>query len=370
MALKRTPLYQWHVDHGAHMVEFAGFEMPLYYNSIKEEHLNVREGAGLFDISHMGELLIYGPEAFDFLQYATTNDVGRLKRGQAQYTLLLNEAGGIIDDAILYKLDDDRFMLVVNAANTEKDFNWLNHLAKGFNVDIEDVSDQMALIAIQGPRAQAILSKLSETDLFQIPYYHFVVGAISGFPNVIISNTGYTGSGGFELYMAPGYAKYIWEELLHEGKDEGLVPVGLGARDTLRLEMGYRLYGNDMDESTSPLEAGLNWVVHYDKDFVGREALLKQKEEGFTRRLRGFVVEDRLIPRKGYEIVDREGTPVGTVTSGGFGYSINKVIGMGYIDRAALKNKSDLFLKARNRTAQIKLSKLPFYKDSPFVKNK
>ncbi len=368
MELKKTPLHQWHVSHGAHMIPFAGFEMPLYYSSIKEEHLNVRGKAGLFDISHMGEFLIYGPEAFEFLQYATTNDVGRLANGQAQYTLILNENGGIMDDAILYKLDDNRFMIVVNAANIEKDFNWLSHIANNFNVNLEDVSDQMALIAIQGPNAQAILNKLVDVDLAQIPYYHFSVGAVSGFPNIIISNTGYTGSGGFELYMAPGYAKYIWEELLYEGKEEGLIPVGLGARDTLRLEMGYRLYGNDMDESTTPLEAGLNWVVNYDKDFVGKKALLKQKEEGFSRRLRGFIVEDRLIPRKGYEIVNRKGEVVGTVTSGGFGYSINKAIGLGYINRTALKDKENLFVKARNRLAEIVLTKLPFYKESPFVK--
>ena len=369
MGLKRTPLYQWHLEHGAHMVQFAGFEMPLYYSSIKEEHLAVREKAGLFDISHMGEFLIYGPEAFEFLQYVTTNDVSRLTKGQAQYTLILNEVGGIIDDAILYRLDDDRFMIVVNAANTEKDFNWLSHLANKFNVHLEDVSEQMALIAVQGPEAQNILKKLVDVDLSQIPYYRFVVGAVAGFPNIIISNTGYTGSGGFELYMAPAYAKYVWEELLYEGRDNGLVPVGLGARDTLRLEMGYRLYGNDMDESTTPLEAGLNWVVHYNKDFIGKEALLKQKDEGVLRKLRGFIVEGRLIPRKGYEIVNNGEQVVGTVTSGGFGYSINKVIGLGYINSDSLKNKDSLFIKAKNRMAEITIIKLPFYKESPLVKN-
>ncbi len=368
MTLKRTPLYQWHVEHDAHIVQFAGFKMPLYYSSIKEEHLTVREKAGLFDISHMGEFLIYGPESFEFMQYATTNDVGRLAKGQAQYTLILNEEGGIIDDAILYRLDDDRFMIVVNAANIEKDFNWLSHWAKKFNVNLEDVSEQMALIAIQGPEAQNILSKLVDINLSQIPYYHFEVGAVSGFPNIIISNTGYTGSGGFELYMAPGYVKYVWEELLYEGRDKGLIPIGLGARDTLRLEMGYRLYGNDMDEETTPLEAGLNWVVHYDKDFMGKKALLKQKRDGILRKLRGFIVEDRLIPRKGYEIVNHEGKVVGTVTSGGFGYSINKVIGLGYINSDSLKNKDNLFIKARNRIAKISITKLPFYKESPLVK--
>ncbi len=367
LTLKKTPLHQWHKEHGAHMVPFAGFEMPLYYTSIKEEHIAVRKKAGLFDISHMGEFLIYGPESFDFLQFATTNDVAKLSPGKAQYTLLLNESGGIVDDAILYRLEEDRFMLVVNAANIEKDFKWLAELAERYNVHIEDVSDQMALIAIQGPLAQDILKKITDQPIEQIPYYHFVVGGVAGFPNIIISNTGYTGSGGFELYMAPGYAPYIWEELLQEGKDNGLVPVGLGARDTLRLEMGYRLYGNDMDENTSPLEAGLNWVVNYNKDFVGKEALLKLKEQGVTRRLKGFSVEGRLIPRKGYEIVDEDGNVVGTVTSGAYSYSLDKPIGLAFIDKTALK-REPLFIKARNRTAPIKIEKIPFYRESPFVK--
>jgi len=303
--MKQTPLTAIHIELGARMMPFAGYNMPVSYTSINEEHLAVRKGVGLFDVSHMGQFFLKGPEAEMLVQKVTSNDASKLSVGQAQYSCLPNTTGGIIDDLLVYKLDDNEYMLVVNASNIEKDLAWIR-AANSYDVTIEDRSDSMALLALQGPKAIAVLEKITDIQVDQIPFYYFSIGNVCGIENVIVSATGYTGSGGFELYLNNKDAVTVWNKLLKEGQAENIKPIGLGARDTLRLEMGYCLYGNDISDETSPIEAGLGWITKTKKeaDFYSKEIFTNQRETGITKKLVGFKVTDKRVPRNGYEIVD------------------------------------------------------------------
>lgn len=312
--MKRTALFDKHVSLGAKIVPFAGFEMPVQYSGVTEEHFAVREKAGMFDVSHMGQFFIEGPGSKELLQKVTTNNVDALEDGKAQYSCLPNENGGIVDDLIVYKIADEKYFVVVNASNIDKDWN---HISKynTFGAKMTNASDDMSLIAIQGPKATEILQKLTDTQLADIPYYNFTIGAVDGVQDVIISNTGYTGSGGFEIYFKNENAVKLWDALTEAGEEFGMIPCGLASRDTLRLEKGFCLYGNDIDDTTSPIEAGLGWITKFDKDFVSKEVFAKQKEEGITRKLVGFEMQEKAIPRHDYEVVDAEGNVIGKVTS-------------------------------------------------------
>ena len=338
--MQTTPLTDTHRALGAKLVDFAGFEMPLTYTNLKDEHTAVRERVGMFDVSHMGEFIVRGPGARDLVQYVTSNDVGRLSEGQAQYSCLPRPEGGIVDDLLVYHLPQGgmmatdghpAYMLVVNAGNIKKDWDWISGHNK-FGAEMIDISARTALLAVQGPRAAEVLQPLTDTTLADIPYYHFVRGSLAGHDNVLISATGYTGSGGFELYLAADAAEDTWAKIMTAGQDAGLLPCGLGARDTLRLEKGFCLYGNDIDDTTTPLEAGLGWITKLKaEDFVGRDHLIRQKEAGLQRRLVGFTVAGRRAPRHGHGLLDAAGNPIGTVTSGTHAPSLDYPIGMGYV---------------------------------------
>lgn len=360
--LRRTPLFEQHEQLGGKLVPFAGYLMPVQYGAgILEEHRTVRSAAGLFDVSHMGELEVRGKEALELVQYATTNDVASLDVGQAQYSMLCREHGGAIDDCIVYRFED-HYMLVVNASNREKDRDWIEHLAGNFDVDVIDRSDEIGLIAIQGPRAQSIVARLTDAELESIAYYHFREGDVAGIP-AMISRTGYTGEDGFELYVAAGDAVALWRALLDAGKQDGLLPAGLGARDSLRLEMGYALYGNDLDENHSPLEAGLSWVVKLDKgDFIGRSALTRLKEQGVREKLVGFMLDDRGFPRHGYP-VRLDGELAGEVTSGILSPTLQRGIGMAYLPTEASKAGTRLEIMIRDRVHVAEVVRTPFYRD-------
>src|SRR5438876_39332 len=360
-SLKRTPLYEQHVALGARLVEFGGWEMPVQYSSILDEHRAVRTHAGLFDVSHMGEFKVEGPDALAFLQHLVPNDVSRLAVNQALYTQLCLPDGGTIDDLIIYHLADNHYMLVVNAANIDNDFAWVEKQASNFNVQITNQSDATALLALQGPEAQAILQPLTEVDLSTVRYYHCAPGTVNG-TNCIISRTGYTGEDGFELYCASADASKLWNDLLAAGKDHGLLPAGLGARDTLRLEAGYCLYGHELNEQTNPLEARLGWTVKFDKgNFIGRDALLKIKEQGLERKLIGVELLDRGVCRVGHVIYANEHA-IGSITSGGPSPTLHKNIGMGYvvIAHANVGEIVDIDIRGKHVAAQIVA--LPFYK--------
>lgn len=360
MSLKHTPLHSEHAALGAKLVPFAGYHMPVQYPSgITAEHQAVRSTAGLFDVSHMGEVEIRGAGARDFVQFVTSNDVDRIEEGQAQYSTLLDERGRLLDDLLVYRLADG-YMLVVNASNREKDLAQLRHHAGGFAIEIDDRSESTALLALQGPRAEPILARLSDAPLADLGYYRFRTGSIAGVP-ALISRTGYTGEDGFELYVAAEEAVLVWRRLLEVGRDDGLVPAGLGARDTLRLEMGYALYGNDLDEEHTPLEAGLGWVVRLQKgDFVGREALLRQKEEGMPSRLAGFRLRERGFPRPGYPVRTKEGE-VGVVTSGTVSPTLGAGIGMAYLPPASAGQGSTIEILIRGQAVPAEVVKPPFY---------
>jgi aminomethyltransferase len=360
--LKRTPLYEEHVQSGGKMVPFAGWEMPVQYpTGILEEHRAVRTKAGLFDVSHMGEVDVRGPDALALVQHITTNDASKLEVGQAQYSVMCREDGGAIDDCIVYRLAD-RYMIVVNAANRAKDFDWIVAHAADRDVTVTDISDEIGLLALQGPLAASILARLTNADLDGIRYYHFAEGMVDGGP-AIISRTGYTGEDGFELYVAAGAAASLWRRLLQVGGPDGLVPVGLGARDSLRLEMGYALYGNDIDEQHTPLEAGLGWVTKLDKDdFIGQGALAKQKEAGVEQKLVGFLLKERGFPRHGY-LVRWQGRDVGEVTSGAHAPSLNVGVGMAYVPSAAAKPGTPIEVVVRDRPVAAEVMRPPFYKD-------
>jgi aminomethyltransferase len=360
--LKRTPLYEQHQTLGARLVEFGGWEMPVQYTSILEEHQAVRTHAGLFDVSHMGEFKVEGPGALPFLQYLVPNDVSRLATGQALYTQLILPDGNTIDDLLIYHLADAHYMLVVNAANIEKDFAWVEEQAKNFkDVQLSNQSDSTALLALQGPAAQSILQTLTDVDLASIRYYHSQAGVVDGV-NCIISRTGYTGEDGFELYCAPIDVVRLWTDLLAAGKSQGLQPVGLGARDTLRLEAGYCLYGHELDEQSNPLEARLGWTIKFDKgNFIGRDALLKIKEQGLERKLVGIELVDRGVCRVGHIIYMNE-HPIGSITSGGPSPTLHKNIGMGYVVAAHANVGESVEVDIRGKHVAARVAALPFYK--------
>lgn len=358
--IEKTPLYDCHLEAGAKMVEFAGFSMPVQYTGVMDEHHAVRQAAGLFDVSHMGEFSVRGAKAEDFLQGLTPNNVGLLVPGRAQYSGLLSEEGTYLDDLLIYKIDEEDFLLVVNASNIEKDFDWVqSHAPKG--VDVRDVSKEYALLALQGPEAPSILASCTETDLVALKYYRFAEGEVAG-RRMIISRTGYTGEDGFELYLAPEDAPMIWRELLSAGATKGLKPAGLGARDSLRLEAGLALYGNDIDHRTTPLEAGLNWVVKFNVgDFIGRDALVRQKEAGLEKKLVGFEVTGRGIARHGHAIHSGEEV-VGEVTSGTFSPTLDKALGMAYVPLEFAEAGTELVVAVRKREIPIRIVPTPFYK--------
>jgi len=359
--LKRTPLYDEHRRLGGKIVPFAGYEMPVQYpQGITAEHRAVREAAGLFDVSHMGELDIRGGDTLGFVQYVTTNDASKLIVGQAQYSAFCQPDGGIIDDCIVYRFDD-HYMIVVNASNLDKDRDWIASHASRFNTQVIDNSEDTGLIALQGPKAQEILMRLSSDDLDSIQYYHFAEGTVDGVP-AVISRTGYTGEDGFELYLPSDRTEQIWRRLLEVGSNEGLVPAGLGARDSLRLEMGYALYGNDIDDRRTPLEAGLAWITKTDKgDFIGRDAILKQKETGVREKLVGFVCTEKGFPRHGYE-VRYNGQPSGEVTSGIVSPMMQTGVGMAYVASEAAKPGTRIDIMVRDKAIPAEVTRAPFYK--------
>jgi aminomethyltransferase len=359
--MKNTPLVHIHEALGAKMLPFAGFNMPIQYEGVTAEHETVRNGVGVFDVSHMGEFLLTGPGALDLIQRVTTNDASTLTVGRAQYSCLPNDNGGIVDDLIIYRIKEDQYLLVVNASNIDKDWDWISkHNTDG--VDMRNLSDDYALLAIQGPKAAEAMQSLTSVDLSAIKYYHFEVADFAGIPNVIISATGYTGSGGFEIYCKNDEVEQIWNKVFEAGASYGIKPIGLAARDTLRLEMGFCLYGNDINDTTSPLEAGLGWITKFTKDFVNSENLKKQKEEGVKRKLVGFELDERGIPRHDYEIVDADGNVIGIVTSGTMAPSLNKGIGLGYVPTELSTPGSKIYIRIRKNDVPATVVKLPFYK--------
>src|SRR5215204_4107134 len=360
--MKNTPFTQKHIELRAKMAEFAGYNMPISYSGINDEHLAVRRNAGVFDVSHMGEFILKGENALDLIQRVTSNDSSQLASGKAQYSCLPNDNAGIIDDLLVYCIEESKvYMLVVNASNIEKDWNWISkHNTKG--VEMHNISDKTCLLAVQGPNATKMLQPLTDMDILNLKYYTFVKGDFAGVGNVLISATGYTGAGGVEIYFEDkdGAAGKIWNALFEAGGPQGLKPIGLAARDTLRLEMGYCLYGNDIDDTTSPLEAGLSWITKFNKDFTAKEILQKQKAEGIDRKLVGFEMVDKGIPRHGYEIKDFSGQVIGYVTSGTQSPSLNKAIGMGYVRTAFAAIGTPVFVKVRDKLLQAKVAKIPF----------
>ena len=361
--MKTTPFIEKHIALGAKMHEFAGYNMPIEYSGIIDEHLTVCQGVGVFDVSHMGEFWVKGPKALAFLQKVTSNNVAVLTPGKIQYTCFPNDKGGIVDDLLVYQYEPEKYMLVVNASNMEKDWNWcVSHNTEG--AELENSSDNIAQLAIQGPKAILALQKLTDIDLASIPYYTFKVGKFAGEENVIISNTGYTGAGGFELYFYPNVADTIWKAVFEAGEEFDIKPIGLGARDTLRLEMGFCLYGNDLDDTTSPIEAGLGWITKFieGKEFINRPMLEKQKAEGVTRKLVGFEMVDRGIPRHGYELVNSDGEKIGIVTSGTMSPTRKIGIGMGYVKPEYSKAGTEICIDVRGRKLKAVVVKPPFRK--------
>lgn len=359
--MKNTALTDHHISLGAKMVPFAGFNMPVQYSGINDEHETVRTGVGVFDVSHMGEFILKGEKAIDLIQKVSSNDVSKLYNGKVQYAYLPNENGGIVDDFLTYKIDDETYLLVVNASNIEKDWNWISKY-NSYGVEMKDISDETSLFAVQGPKAAEALQGLTDIELASMEYYSFVKGSFAGVNNVIVSATGYTGAGGFEIYVANKDAQKVWDAIFAAGASFGIKPIGLGARDTLRLEMGFCLYGNDIDDTTSPLAAGLGWVTKFTKDFVNSENLKAEKEKGTAQKLVGFEMIDRGIPRHGYEIVDADGQVIGRVTSGTQSPSLKKSIGLGYINTEYAKAGTEIFISIRNQKIKAEVKKAPFLK--------
>ncbi|UII80153.1 glycine cleavage system aminomethyltransferase GcvT [Flagellimonas sp. CMM7] len=360
--MKTIALSETHISLGAKMVSFAGYNMPVSYEGVNIEHETVRKAVGVFDVSHMGEFLIEGPKALDLIQKVTSNDASKLVIGKAQYSCFPNETGGIVDDLIVYKIKEETYLLVVNASNIEKDWNHISKYNEAIGATMKDLSDEYSLLAIQGPKAVDAMQSLSSVNLSDIKFYNFVVGDFAGIEHVIISATGYTGSGGFEIYCKNSEVKQVWDKVLEAGANFGIKPIGLAARDTLRLEMGYCLYGNDIDDTTSPLEAGLGWVTKFTKDFVNSEALAKEKEEGVKRKLIAFQIEEKGIPRNGYVILNEEGDEIGKVTSGTMSPSLSKGIGLGYVTKENSKVDSSIYIQIRKNQVPATIVKLPFYK--------
>ena len=359
--MKNTALTDHHISLGAKMVPFAGFNMPVQYSGINDEHETVRTGVGVFDVSHMGEFILKGEKAIDLIQKVSSNDVSKLYNGKVQYAYLPNENGGIVDDFLTYKIDDETYLLVVNASNIEKDWDWISKY-NSYGVEMKDISDETSLFAVQGPKAAEALQGLTDIELASMEYYSFVKGSFAGVDNVIISATGYTGAGGFEIYVANKDAQKVWDAIFAAGASFGIKPIGLGARDTLRLEMGFCLYGNDIDDTTSPLAAGLGWVTKFTKDFVNSENLKAEKEKGTAQKLVGFEMIDRGIPRHGYEIVDADGQVIGRVTSGTQSPSLKKSIGLGYINTEFAKAGTEIYISIRNQKIKAEVKKAPFLK--------
>ena len=359
--MKSTALSHIHESLGAKMVPFAGYNMPVQYEGVNAEHEIVRNGVGVFDVSHMGEFLISGPNALALIQKVTTNDASTLVIGKAQYSCLPNENGGIIDDLIIYQIKEEQYLLVVNASNIDKDWNWISS-KNDVGADMKNISDEYSLLAIQGPMAMEAMQSLTSVDLAGIKYYHFEVADFAGAENVIISATGYTGSGGFEIYAKNNEIEQIWNKVFEAGEAYGIKPIGLAARDTLRLEMGFCLYGNDINDTTNPLEAGLGWITKFTKEFTNAENLKTIKQNGITRKLVGFEMTERGIPRHDYEIVDKDGNVIGIVTSGTMAPSLNKGIGLGYVTTEFAGVDSEIFIRIRKNDIPAKVVKLPFYK--------
>ncbi|MFV0247832.1 MAG: glycine cleavage system aminomethyltransferase GcvT [Tenacibaculum sp.] len=359
--MKNTALSHIHKALGAKLVDFAGFNMPLQYEGLNIEHQTVRNGVGVFDVSHMGEFILKGKNALALIQKISSNDASKLIPGKAQYSCMPNDKGGIVDDLIIYMLNENHYMLVVNASNIEKDWNWISK-HNNLGVSVENQSNAWSLLAIQGPKAAQAIQSLCTINLSSIGFYNFQIAEFAGFPNIIISATGYTGSGGFEIYVKNNHVEAVWERIFKAGAPWGIKPIGLAARDTLRLEMGYCLYGNDIDDNSSPIEAGLAWITKFNKDFINSAALKKQKEEGVLRKLIAFELTERGVPRKGYPFLDSEGNNIGRVSSGTLSPSLNKGIGLGYISTENAKIGSQIFVQIRKKRIPAKLVKLPFYK--------
>jgi len=359
--MKNTALAHIHKALGAKMVPFAGYNMPVQYEGVNAEHETVRKGVGVFDVSHMGEFLIEGENALDLIQKVTSNDASKLEINDAQYSCMPNETGGIVDDLIVYRIDKNTYLLVVNASNIEKDWNWIAS-QNTMNAKMKNLSDDYSLLAIQGPKAVEAMQSITSVDLSSIPFYKFRIGDFAGIDNVIISATGYTGSGGFEIYCKNDEVEQVWSKVFEAGKEFGIKPIGLAARDTLRLEMGYCLYGNDIDDTTSPIEAGLGWITKFTKEFTNSEALKKQKEEGVSRYLKAFKIDGKGIPRHGYDIVNENGEKIGVVTSGTMSPSLKEGIGMGYVNKPYHKLGTQIFIQVRKKAIPATIVKLPFYK--------
>ncbi len=359
--MKNTALTHIHEQLGAKMVPFAGYNMPVQYEGINIEHETVRNGVGVFDVSHMGEFLIEGEHALELIQKVTSNDASKLAIGDAQYSCLPNKTGGIVDDLIVYRVKEFTYLLVVNASNIEKDWDWISE-NNTMNAEMKNISEGYSLLAIQGPKAVEAMQSLTSEDLSAIKFYTFKVGDFAGIENVIISATGYTGSGGFEIYCKNSEVEQVWNKVFEAGESFGIKPIGLAARDTLRLEMGYCLYGNDINDTTSPLEAGLGWITKFTKDFTNSEALKQQKETGVTKKLVAFELTEKGIPRQHYTIVDAEGATIGEVTSGTMSPSLKKGIGLGYVKTAFAKRDTEIFIQVRKKAIPAKIVRLPFYK--------
>tara|TARA_B100001059_G_scaffold65409_1_gene61677 strand:+ start:13129 stop:14217 length:1089 start_codon:yes stop_codon:yes gene_type:complete len=359
--IKEITLSDIHKDLGAKMVPFAGYNMPVSYEGVNLEHETVRENVGVFDVSHMGEFLVLGPNALKLIQKVTSNDASKLVDNQAQYSCFPNATGGIVDDLIVYRINNEKWLLVVNASNIQKDWDWINSQNE-IGAELKNISEDYSLLAIQGPKAVQAMQSLTSIDLSAIKFYHFQIADFAGIENIIISATGYTGSGGFEIYCKNDEAEKIWEEVFKAGSNFGIKPIGLAARDTLRLEMGYCLYGNDINDSTSPIEAGLGWITKFSKKFTNSENLLRQKEHGTHRRLVAFVLDERGIPRQGYAIVDNQGTKIGEVTSGTMAPSLSKGIGMGYVPNDLKSIGTKIYIQIRKKLIPATIVKLPFYK--------
>jgi aminomethyltransferase len=359
--MKDTALTQKHISLGAKMVPFAGYNMPVSYAGINAEHDCVRNAIGVFDVSHMGEFILKGADALDLIQRVTSNDAAVLTNGKIQYSCFPNEKGGIVDDLLVYRIDEKTYMLVVNASNIDKDWNWINQY-NSKNVELHNISEKTSLLAVQGPKAADALQKLTTMNLKDMVYYTFEKGTFAGVENVLVSATGYTGAGGFEVYFENQYADKIWDAIFDAGKEFGIAPVGLGARDTLRLEMGFCLYGNDIDDTTSPIEAGLGWITKFTKEFTNSKSLLEQKEKGVAKKLVGFEMIDRGIPRHDYLIKDASGNTIGKVSSGTQSPSLGKAIGMGYVASVFAKAGTEIYIDIREKLIKAQVTKLPFYK--------
>lgn len=359
--LKHVALEKVHIALGAKMVPFAGYNMPVSYSGLNDEHMTVRNAVGVFDVSHMGEFIIKGEHALDLIQRVTSNDASVLADEKVQYSCLPNDKGGIIDDLLVYRININEYILVVNASNIEKDWNWISKFnTKG--AEMKNISDGVSLLAVQGPKAINTLQKLTDMNLSEIPYYSFKKGKFNGEDNIVISNTGYTGAGGFEIYFGNNLAEKMWKSIFEAGAEFGIKPIGLGARDTLRLEMGFCLYGNDIDDTTSPIEAGLGWITKFTKDFTNKAAILEQKEKGVSRKLVGFEMIDRGIPRHDYPIADTAGNIIGKVTSGTQSPTLNKAIGMGYVPTTFAKADTEIAIMIRDKAIKAKVVKIPFLK--------